>query len=96
MYFSVEIAFRSDRRLTTDDLMEVSALGGGFACGHAGRRRVETTLTIWAKDAPTAAGRAIERIRRRIPGRVLAVKVMTLWEADRQLRLKLKGCNKLL
>ncbi len=90
MYFSVELALRADRRLTIDSLMGVAAVSG-FACGNPGGWRVETTLTIWAKDAPTAASRAIERARRRVRGQVIAVHVMTIREADRRLRALLRS-----
>jgi hypothetical protein len=75
------LAFRVERRLTIESMMSVVSIDS-FACGNLRGRRVETTLTVWAKNAPMAASRAIERVNRRVRCRLIFVSVMTICEAN--------------
>lgn len=81
--YTVEITLQTKRALTEDALFAVAELGG-VAVGLPGSRQVETTLTVAAEEVSAAADLAIRRVLERVPGKVIAVDVMTTAEADRR------------
>lgn len=84
MEYAVEITVQTRRPLTIEALEAVAAIGGA-ASGNVGERRLETTLTVSASDPPVAATRAIEIVTSTVPGKVVAIEVMTTEEQDRRL-----------
>lgn len=84
MEYTVEIAIATKKPLTAEQLESVAEVGGA-AAGDVGGMRVETVLTVRAKDHPGAAAKAIETITARVAGDVIAVEVMTTDEQDRRL-----------
>lgn len=84
MEYTVDIAVHARRPLTIEMLETVAAIGGA-ASGHVGGRRLETTLTVSARNPPEGAARAIEIVTSKVPGKVIAIEVMTTEEQDRRL-----------
>jgi hypothetical protein len=84
MIFTVEVTLRTARPLTERALTNVAAIGGA-AAGNVGERRLETILTVEAKDIREAAEHGVLQIMKIVPGVVVAVESMTTDEADRRL-----------
>lgn len=87
MEYTVSIAVDAQRPLTMKRLEAIAAIGG-HAAGKVGKKRVETTLTIEAKDMPDAAALAATQVQDLVAGDVASVEVMTLEEHDRRLAEK--------
>lgn len=96
MDYTVELTIETRRPLTEDALIDVAEVGGA-ATGRAGEKRLETILTVRAVNVREAAEQAIEAISARVPGRVIAIDVMTTDEADRRLaeRSQLVGTSEI-
>jgi hypothetical protein len=69
----------------TEDLLEAFAAIGGAAGGLPGRRRIDASMTITAKDPMDAAAQALAKMNRVAEGKVASVEVATTEEFDRRL-----------
>lgn len=84
MKYTADLIIETKAPLTEETLEAVAEIGGS-AGGSVGERRLDTGLTVSAKNMPEAAARAIEIITAVAPGKILAVEVMTPEEEDRRL-----------
>lgn len=96
MEYAVDVALRTERPLTEDELFAVAEFAA--TAGNPGGTRLDATVIVDAESLLDAAQRAIARVTERVAGVVIAVNAMTSDENDRRInapRLEIIGITEI-